>query len=407
MASNMATGINKPGINKHRRAIGTFPTRSAAEQALHELRDSGFSMDRVSVVAQDSAQNDTIAGAGVRDRTDSDRTDNKADDGAKVGALSGGALGGLTGLLVGIGALAIPGIGPIMLAGAAATALATTVAGSAIGAAAGSLLGGLLGMGVPENRARAYNDRVSAGEYLVMVDGTDPEIARAEAILNHRGIQDWGVYDVPAPVAQPMAQPIAQQAAVADPSFEIARPVVSAVTPVTAPVVAPVIAPVVAPVIAEPALTQPVLPTDAETVKLYEERLVVEKEREKTGEVSIGKRIEVETARASVPIEKERVVIERVPMSGEAVVTPGADAFGESETVRVEVYEETPDFHKEAFVREEVSIRKEVTQETLDAEETLRREELNIDTQGRPVVDAKSVDAKSVDNKPDRPSDRI
>ncbi len=137
-------------------------------------------------------------------------------------------------------------------------------------------------------------------------------------------------------------------------------------------------------------------------MKLYGERLVVEKDREKTGEVSIGKRIEVETARASVPIEKERVVIERVPLSGEAVITPGADAFGDSETMRVEVYEETPDFHKEAFVREEVSIRKELTQENLDAEETLRREELNIDTQGRPIVDNKSVN-----NKPERrPSDR-
>jgi hypothetical protein len=78
----------------HRRAIGTFSNRRAAEQALHELRDSGFPMDRVSVVAQDVAQGQTIAGADV-----SDRTDSKADDGAKVGAVSGSALGGLTGLL--------------------------------------------------------------------------------------------------------------------------------------------------------------------------------------------------------------------------------------------------------------------------------------------------------------------
>jgi hypothetical protein len=104
----------------HRRAIGVFPTRSAAEQALHELRDSGFMMEHVSVVAQDAKDNDTIAGTHI-----SDNAENKADDGAKLGAVSGGALGGLTGLLVGLGALAIPGVGPIMLAGAAATALAT------------------------------------------------------------------------------------------------------------------------------------------------------------------------------------------------------------------------------------------------------------------------------------------
>jgi uncharacterized protein (TIGR02271 family) len=356
-------------VGRNRRAIGTFPNRSAAEQALHELRDSGFPMDRVSVIAKDSTRNETIAGADVRDRANDvrDRDDNKADDGARVGALSGGALGGLTGLLVGIGALAIPGIDPIMLAGAAATAIATTVAGGAIGAAAGSLLGGLIGLGIPEERARVYNDRVSAGEYLVIVDGTEAEIGRAEAILNHRGIQEWGVYDVPAPEAISR-----NQAAATDPAFETARPV----------------APVVAAPVADQALAQPT-PTDADAVKLYQERLIVDKDREKTGEVAFDKHIEVEKAHASVPIEKERVVIERVPLSGETAVTPGADAFGKSETLRVEVYEEIPDIRKEAFVREEVSIRKEVTQETINAEDTLRREELNIDTQGHPVVETK------------------
>jgi uncharacterized protein (TIGR02271 family) len=351
------------GISKNRRAIGTFPNRKAAEQALHELRDSGFPMDRVSVVAKDSTRNETIAGADVRDRTD-----NKADDGAKVGALSGGALGGLGGLLVGIGALAIPGIGPIMLAGAAATALATTVAGSAIGAAAGTLLGGLIGLGIPEDRAKVYSDRVSAGEYLVMVEGTDAEIARARTVLNRRGVQEWGVYDIPA------TAPVNQSAAVVANPSETARPV----RPVTSTSMSGSVVP------------QSVSPTDSESVRLYEERLLVDKDREKTGEVSIGKHVEVETVRASVPLEKERVVIERVPLSGETTVTPGADAFSGNETVRMDVYEEIPDIRKEAFVREEVSIRKEVTQETVNAEETLRREELNLDTQGRPVVEKRS-----------------
>ena len=389
--------------NVHRRAIGTFPNRSAAEHALHELRDSGFPMDRVSVVAQDSKSNDTLAGAEVdnrvanRDRVTNpdrvanperaanpDRDDNKADDGAKVGALSGGALGGLTGLLVGIGALAIPGIGPIMLAGAAATALATTVAGSAIGAAAGSLLGGLVGMGIPEERARVYNDRVSAGEYLVMVDGTDAEIGRAEAILNHRGIQNWGVYDIPTAKSAPVAQ---SSAAVAPP---VVTPPVIAPSVVAPPVestrsVAPVSAPIPTPV--EPLAAQPVSASDDEAIRLYEERLVVSKDREKTGEVSLGKRIEEERAVASVPIEKERVVIERVPINEATATDLGADAFREGEAVRMEVYEETPDIRKEAFVSEEVTLRKEVVEETVDAEETVRRERLDLDTKGRPIVD--------------------
>ncbi len=179
-------------VDNNRRAVGVFSDRQDVEHALHELRDSGFPMDRVSVITQDADRKDDIAGAEVRERVD-----NKADEGAKVGALSGAALGGLTGLLVGLGTLAIPGIGPIMLAGATATALATTVAGVGIGAAAGSLLGALIGLGIPEERARVYNERVERGHYLVIVDGADAEIARAEAILHHRGIEEFGIYDHP------------------------------------------------------------------------------------------------------------------------------------------------------------------------------------------------------------------
>lgn len=366
MVSNRATGIYR-----HRRAIGTFPNRRAVEQALHELRDSGFPMDRVSVVAQDSDRNQVIAGAEVHDQAD-----NQADEGVKVGALSGGALGGLTGLLVGIGALAIPGIGPIMLAGAAATALATTAAGSAIGAATGSLLGGLIGMGIPEERARVYNNRISAGEYLVMVDGTDTEIAQAQAILSHRGIEEWGVYDVPATQAAAVS-PAAISTAEEVRRFEERR----IVNPnhkhhkrkqnlPSAPVAPASVTP-----LAEQVL-EPPIPADKTSVRLYEERLIADKAREKTGEVAFGKHVEVETTRVSVPIEKERVVIERVPGT-EAPANLGADAFQEK-TMRVEVYEEAPDIRKEAFVREEVRIRKEVDRETVEAEETLRREELKV-----------------------------
>lgn len=177
-------------LSQHKRAVGVFANRRDAEQALHELRDSGFSMDKVSVIARNADKHDEIAGADVRDDVG-----NQADEGAKTGAVAGGALGGLTGLLVGLGALAIPGIGPVMLAGAAATTIATTISGGAIGAAAGSLIGALVGLGIPEERARVYNDRVARGDYLVIVEGTEDEIRRAEAILNRRGIQDFGIYD--------------------------------------------------------------------------------------------------------------------------------------------------------------------------------------------------------------------
>jgi uncharacterized protein (TIGR02271 family) len=129
--------------------------------------------------------------------------------------------------------------------------------------------------------------------------------------------------------------------------------------------------------------------TQHQSLKLYEERLIANKQWQKTGEVAIGKRVEIETARVSVPVEKERVVIERVTPVGGAAIAPGAAAFQEGEVARMEVYEEAPQIHKEAFVREEVRVTKVVDQDTVMTEETLRREELDVDTQGHPAVDQK------------------
>ncbi len=125
-----------------------------------------------------------------------------------------------------------------------------------------------------------------------------------------------------------------------------------------------------------------------QNLRLYEERLIANKKRMKTGEVTVGKHVETETRSVSVPIEKERVVIERTtPVDGGTVVTKGEASFTEGEVARIEVYEETPDIQKEAFVREEVRVRKEVDRDTVNAEETIRREELDVNTKGTPVLD--------------------
>jgi len=123
---------------------------------------------------------------------------------------------------------------------------------------------------------------------------------------------------------------------------------------------------------------------DHQTLKLYEERLVANKTRRKTGEVAIGKHVETETQRVSIPIEKEQVVIERVtPTNAGRPVAPGEATFAEGQVARMELYEETPDIRKEAVLREEVRVSKQVEQDTVNAQETLRREELDIDTQER------------------------
>ena len=317
--------------NFYKRAAGLFYSRDEAEAAVRALRDAGYDMDRVSVIARDA---DKIDG---HDTTE--EVGNKADEGAATGAVTGGALGGITGLLVGLGALAIPGIGPILLAGAEATAIATTLAGAGIGAAAGGLIGALIGLGIPEEKAKVYSDRVKGGSFLVIVNGTAAEIARAETIMNNNGVEEFGIYDVPG----------ATPTAVTDVDDDIRTR-----TDIT----------------------------DNDKIRLYEERLMVNKQRAKAGEVGIGKRVETETASVAVPVEKERIVIERSDATTGQVVTPGTADFAGGKVAEVELYEETANIDKQAFVREEVSVRKEVEQETVQASETVRREELEIDADG-------------------------
>ncbi|MBZ8179682.1 DUF2382 domain-containing protein [Oscillatoria salina] len=126
---------------------------------------------------------------------------------------------------------------------------------------------------------------------------------------------------------------------------------------------------------------------DHQKFKLYEERLVASKSRRQAGEVEIGKRVETDTARASVPVEKERVIIERnAPKKGKIPAKPGEADFHSGKVAEMEVYEEKAEIDKQAFVREEVDIHKEVDTEQVEATEKLRREELDIDTEGRSVV---------------------
>jgi len=126
--------------------------------------------------------------------------------------------------------------------------------------------------------------------------------------------------------------------------------------------------------------------TDHQNIKLYEERLIANKQRRKAGEVAVGKHVETETARVSVPVEKERVIVERVtPADAGKAVAPGEASFAEGEVARMEVYEEGADIRKEAFVREEVKVKKEIERDTVEAKETIRREELDIDSGNLPT----------------------
>jgi hypothetical protein len=179
-------------LERHKRAIGVFPNRPATASALQALTDAGFSTHDITVITRDGSEEGSIAGVKVQDAQG-----NNAESGAKTGAFAGGVLGSVAGALVGIGALTIPGVAPAVVLGEAAAVVVSILAGGAVGAAAGGLVGALIGLGVPRDRAERYSDRVSRGEYLVMLKGSDRSLERAEELLHRYGVGDWGVYDIP------------------------------------------------------------------------------------------------------------------------------------------------------------------------------------------------------------------
>ncbi|MCW5852089.1 MAG: general stress protein, partial [Anaerolineae bacterium] len=157
-----------------RTVVGLFETRDQARQAVSALRNAGFMADDISVVMRDRSEAQQMA------------QDVGAGDATAAGVVGGGLLGGLAGLLVGIGALAIPGIGPLIAAGP----LAATLAGGAIGAVTGGLLGALVDAGVPEDEARYYQSGVERGGILLSVRVPDNREREARQILQQSGMQN-------------------------------------------------------------------------------------------------------------------------------------------------------------------------------------------------------------------------
>src|SRR5580698_1576643 len=151
--------------------------RSQAELIVERLKDAGFSNNDISVLFPDKESS--------RDFAHEKHT--KAPEGALTGAGTGGVLGGALGWIAGIGALAIPGVGPFIAAGPIIAALS----GAAIGATLGGIAGGLIGLGIPEIEAKRYEGKIKQGNLLISVhtENSD-EIKQAKAIFSQAGAQD-------------------------------------------------------------------------------------------------------------------------------------------------------------------------------------------------------------------------
>ena len=149
--------------------IGIFESRQQAEKAVSEMRNSGFDTNEISVVAKGRQQGN--------DNGETMNMDTVAD-----GTTTGGILGGLAGLAVGAGALAIPGLGPIVAAG--------PIAGMLSGAATGGIAGGLLDWGIPEERGRYYEEEVKRGKILAAVRTHEQKVQKAADIMRQNGARD-------------------------------------------------------------------------------------------------------------------------------------------------------------------------------------------------------------------------
>jgi len=162
---------------KNTAVFGIYRDRTSVENAVDVLRQENFRNTDISVLFPENQ--------GTKDFAHEKNT--KAPEGAATGASSGAVIGGTLGWLTGIGALAIPGLGPFIAAGPIVAALA----GVGVGGAIGGITGALIGMGIPEYEAKRYEGRVKEGGILLSVHCDDSDwTKRAKEILERTGAQD-------------------------------------------------------------------------------------------------------------------------------------------------------------------------------------------------------------------------
>jgi len=164
---------------KNKAVFGIYPNRTSVEEAVESLRAGGFRGTDVSVLFQENQ--------GTKDFAHEKNT--KAPEGATTGGIVGGISGGVLGWLTGIGALAIPGLGPLVAAGPIVAALAGVGAVGAVG----GVIGALAGMGVPEYEAKRFEGRIKQGGVLLSVHCDNEDwVKRAKELLKRSGAEDIG-----------------------------------------------------------------------------------------------------------------------------------------------------------------------------------------------------------------------
>jgi uncharacterized protein (TIGR02271 family) len=308
---------------KRKTAIAIFEDRTRAQRAIEELRRAGFTEKEIGITARDTT------GTGA----DDGHKETHATEGAIAGVTAGAGVGALWGL--GILAGVLPAIGPAIAGGT----LAAILSSAAAGAATAGIAGALIGLGIPEDEARYYDEEFRAGRILVTVDARG-RLDEAQAILSRNGGYDQR--------SAPQATRRTDDGMRAGDGGRM-RPGDGAGM------------------------------RDRRTLEAREEELRVSKRPVQTGEAEIRKEVRTERQTVDVPVRKEELVVERHATGRQ----PASGPVGDGESVRIPLSEEQVEIEKEPVVRERLSVGKRTTEEEEHIAANVRKEDFKVDKRGR------------------------
>ncbi|HEY1012255.1 MAG TPA: YsnF/AvaK domain-containing protein [Herpetosiphonaceae bacterium] len=326
--------------------IGLFDSASEAQATLQELRDAGYASDRISLL-----------GSNARNEYSTD----DPGDGAAVGATGGAVMGGLGGLLVGLGALAIPGIGPVISAGTLATTLGATAVGAGIGAATGGVIGALVDAGIPDEDAHVYAESIRRGGSLISVStDSDSEVDQVVQIMRRHNVVDidrrggeyrqsgWSRFDTDAQPYDFSGRTTASTYNATDRASYGTTDAAYANTGSTT------------------------LEQGGEMkIPVVEEELQVGKRAVEGGGVRVYTRVQEQPVNEQVTLHKEHVEVHRQPVD-RTLGSADLENFQEG-TFEVRERSEEAVVDKQARVVEEVHIKKNVEEQTETIQDTVRR----------------------------------
>ena len=323
--------------------VALYDDFPSAESVTRSLVESGFSREDISLMANNASGERGSRLGGAAESGDGRTSDTESGtSGTMAGAAIGGAVGGVGGLLVGLGALAIPGIGPVVAAGP----LAATLIGAGAGAVAGGLIGALTTIGVPEDEANLYAEGVRRGGALLALRADEGEAERAIAIMERHNPVDidtraaewrqsgWTGFETE---AEPLAGTVTtgRSRTARGTEEEVAIPVV-------------------------------------------EEEVKVGKRSVESGTVRVRSYVVERPVEETVELTSERLEVERRPVNRPVTAADRGDAFRE-QSIEVTETEEEPVISKEAHVVEEVVLSKNVQKRQEQVRETARRSEVEVD----------------------------